>query len=488
MAPTPVDVVAAPAEVSLAFVVEQWHRISAELEAERAMTRLAEMLEREPCWDDLRVLAGAQAAELDPAGRLMRLMATQRVQAFLAGTTVSEVVGLVGEGEPASPLAERSNRHEVALALGRSKDQARFLIATYRRMVAEFPEFVAALTAGRITMGHCYALHEETLVVTDPEAMARIAAGALPAARSMSSGAFRAAVRRLVVRHDPDAAERRRQARRRRGVRFSDLGDGVSSMTVVGRTEDLHAVRDVVQDAAAQLVAADTDACAADPGRDPLTLPQARSDAVVAALLGERAEDGTITYAPREHTTTHLELVVDAATAAGIRDNLARAGSDPIVAGIARALMVDADTIARVLVADGTRALLETSPRTYLTPRQRRHITRRDRLTCRCCGRRARRGQMDHLIPFLDGGPSVPGNEWWLCIDCHQRKTADQLHVAGDADGTVTITTPAGIVFTSGPPPYLDDPDLDARRPARTVTFRPRRSSDVQHTGDPPPF
>jgi len=102
------------------------------------------------------------------------------------------------------------------------------------------------------------------------------------------------------------------------------------------------------------------------------------------------------------------------------------------------------------------------------------------------CGRRARRGEMDHLVPFLDGGPSIPGNEWWLCVDCHQRKTADLLHVAGDADDGVVVTTPAGLVFTSHPPPYLDDPD--ALRPARTLTFTPGRSTDVPHAGDPPPF
>ena len=135
-------------EVSLEFVSSQWHRISAELEAERAVELLSGLLDRDPCWDDLRVLAGLREAALDEAGRLMRVMATRRVVSFLEGETVRDVVELAGESERADAMGERSMRHEVALAMGRSKDQAQARIALYRRLVTEFPDFVAALTAG----------------------------------------------------------------------------------------------------------------------------------------------------------------------------------------------------------------------------------------------------------------------------------------------------------------------------------------------------
>ncbi|MGD9954865.1 MAG: DUF222 domain-containing protein [Candidatus Nanopelagicales bacterium] len=502
-----VDVIPAPAGVAVSFVESQWHRISAELESERAMARLADMLDREPGWSDLSLLREVHDVELDQTGRLMRLMATRRVLSFLEGQTVRDVVDIVGEQEPAEVMSERTNRHEVGLALGRTKEQAQFQIAVYRRLVADFPHFVEALTAGQITLGHCHALHEETLVVADPEVLARIAGRALPFAQSQSVGRFRTSLRRLIAKHDPDAAERRRQARRQRRVTFSNLGDGISSMTVVGRTEDVDAVRDLVEDAAAQLLAADKDACTRDPGRERLTAGQARSDAVVAALLGKVDADGTVTYEPREHRTTRLELVIDAATAASLRDDLARLGPDPIPAGIARALMVDADVIARALVAEGTGHLLDLGRDVYLNNRQRRHVKARDRATCRACGRRATRGEMDHLVPFLAGGPSAPWNEWWLCRDCHQRKTADHLRVQGRADGQVEISTPAGIVYTSSPPPYLDDPDRDsdlaAAQPAVRFALPPRRPSPGQREparanptsrgaagtdGDPPPF
>ncbi len=154
-------------------------------------------------------------------------------------------------------MDQRTARHEVGLALGRTKDQAQFLIATYTRLVQEFPDFVAALTAGPITLGHCYAMHEETLVVTDPAALARIAGKALPLAQAQSTTRFRTALRRLITRHDPNAADRRRQARLARRVTYSNLGDGISSMTVVARTEDVEAMRESIDDAAISLITAD---------------------------------------------------------------------------------------------------------------------------------------------------------------------------------------------------------------------------------------
>jgi hypothetical protein len=104
---------------------------------------------------------------------------------------------------------------------------------------------------------------------------------------------------------------------------------------------------------------------------------------------------------------------------------------------------------------------------------------------------------MDHLIEFLRGGPSAPWNEWWLCRECHQRKTVDQLTLDGHADEAVQITTPHGIVYYSTPPPYLDDPDRDSVLAAHTPparftlpSYRYRRPTPAEpdRRDDIPPF
>jgi hypothetical protein len=456
-----VDLTPAPAGVPVSFVESEWHRISAELESERAVSQLADMLDREPSWDDLRLLASVRDVELDQTGRLMRLMATRRVLSFLEGETVRDVVDIVGEREPADVMAERTNRHEVGLALGRTKGQAQFQVAVYRRLVSDFPHFVAALTAGQITLGHCHALHEETIAVTDPEALARIAGKALPFAQSQPTGRFRTSLRRLVAKHDPDVENRRREARRQRRVIFSNLGDGISSMTVVGRTEDVDAVRDLVDDAAAQLLARDR-ADAADPGRARLTAGQARSDAVIAALLGQVDADGTVTYAPRQHRRLRLELVMDAATAAGIRDNLARLGTDPICAGIARALMVDADVIARALVAEGT-AHCWTSARTS---------------TCRTSS--ARTSAAATGPPAAAAADEPPAARWTTsCPTC-----AAAPRPPGTSGGCAANATSARPP-TSSPSTAPPTPPSRSPPPPASSTTPPRRPTSTTPTATP---
>ena len=51
--------------------------------------------------------------------------------------------------------------------------------------------------------------------------------------------------------------------------------------------------------------------------------------------------------------------------------------------------------------------MLDYGTEVYLPGRQRRHVARRDRYTCRACGRRATRGEMDHIIEFLAGGGAL---------------------------------------------------------------------------------
>ena len=154
MDPIHVDVIPAPAVVPVSYVEFEWHRISAELEVDRALTRLADMLDRDPCWEDLRTLAGVQDVPLDQGGRLMRLMATQRVSSFLNGQTVQGIAQIADEGEAPVPMDQRTARHEVGLALGRTKDQAQFPITTYTRRVQKVPACLPALTAGHTTLAH----------------------------------------------------------------------------------------------------------------------------------------------------------------------------------------------------------------------------------------------------------------------------------------------------------------------------------------------
>jgi hypothetical protein len=461
----------APPGVTVSLVEHTFHGIVSQLASELAMEALAEMLGRAPRWSDFAVVETCRKADLEPAGQLMLMTVGERLTRFLAAETMGQVVDYVGAAENPDYRRDQVAAQEVGHATGRTPGSSDYRIAFYRRLVQEFP---VALRAGEVSLAHCQILDEETRDTDDPVALRKIAHHALLAAASQPAGPFRRTVRTLVKRYDADAAARRRRAQRRRDVRFTDHGDGLTTMQLTGRTEEMAAVRSRLDEGARQLQAADkaahekavADAGAAGtepPKHERLTSGQARSDAAVALLIGTVDAEGTVVYNPRSAMRLCLELVMDVATLEGRRDGVARLGEETISAETARELLDLADSV-RPVTVDAMGFMLDYGTEVYLPGRQRRHVARRDRYTCRACGRRATRGEMDHIIEFLAGGPTASWNCQWLCPRCHRLKTDGLLHVEGRADSDLVLTTPSGLVLVSLPPPYLEDPERDVHR------------------------
>jgi hypothetical protein len=57
-----------------------------------------------------------------------------------------------------------------------------------------------------------------------------------------------------------------------------------------------------------------------------------------------------------------------------------------------------------------------------------------------------------HLVHWLDGGPTSLGNCLLLCRRHHRRLHQPGYRARLDADGTFTVTTPAGPVVSAAPP------------------------------------
>ncbi len=464
----------APPGVTVSLVESEFHGIVSEFAAERAMTALAEMLDRAPRWSDFEVVRSCQGLELEPAGQLMLMAATQRLARFLDAESMGQAIDFVGAAENPDYRRDQVAALEYGHATGRTPGSSEHTIAFYRRIVQEFPEFPVAMRAGEVSLAHCRILDEETRDTDDPAALRKIAHHALLAAQSQPAGPFRKTVRTLVKRYDPDAAARRRRAQRRRGATFTDHGDGLTTLHLTGRTEEMTAVRSRLEEGARQLQAADKAAgeqAAAEaeaagekpPARERLTSGQAKSDAAVALLIGTVDETGTVVYNPRSAMRICLELVMDVATLEGRRDGVARLGDETISAATARELLELAEAV-RPVTVDGLGSMLDYGTKVYLPGRERRHVGHRDRFFCRCCGRKATRGEMDHIIEFLKGGPTASWNCHWLCPRCHQLKTDGLIDVEGRADHDLVLTTPSGLIFVSLPPPYLEDPERDVHR------------------------
>ncbi|MGY1603241.1 HNH endonuclease [Geodermatophilus sp. SYSU D00815] len=84
-----------------------------------------------------------------------------------------------------------------------------------------------------------------------------------------------------------------------------------------------------------------------------------------------------------------------------------------------------------------------------------RFVRARDR-RCRFpgCRRRVRAGELDHHLPYPLGATSA-ANLVGLCASDHRGKhQAPGCTHHLDAGGTLTVTTPSGLVATTGPPPF----------------------------------
>jgi hypothetical protein len=98
------------------------------------------------------------------------------------------------------------------------------------------------------------------------------------------------------------------------------------------------------------------------------------------------------------------------------------------------------------------------------TPAQRRFGRTRDR-TCRHpgCGQPVARVDLDHVIPYDDGGETDCDNLCCLCRRHHRLKTfAPGWRFVLTSDGRLRVTTPSGITRTTRPPGLRDRMDQRA--------------------------
>jgi hypothetical protein len=120
------------------------------------------------------------------------------------------------------------------------------------------------------------------------------------------------------------------------------------------------------------------------------------------------------------------------------------AGSGPIPASVARRIAADPTGTWRRLVTDQTGRLLDYGRTTYRPPQDLAdHVIARDRI-CRFphCNRQARHCDLDHALPWEDGGPTDEANLHALCGRHHHAKHEAGWQPARQPDGTTEWTSP----------------------------------------------
>jgi len=466
-----------------ASVVEaRFADLVADVDADRVRTMLATA----PSFEHLVELEAIDPGRLPlDIDRLRMLKAVDRAQGKVEAFRMRTLLAVAGEEWSGDSELDRQVRHDIGVMLRVSKNSIGAQVGRSRRLHQDAPAWLDALDAGEISLVHCLVLLDETEDVTDPDALAAIAARALVRAKRRTAADLRGIVRQLVADLDPHAADRFEQARHGRRVSVTRHKDGMATVSITHEQPVVDAIAATLTADADQIRAdakaaarAQTDADAASASSDvddeldlgddqpavPVEVPtrdQAMADAAATRILGSVAEDGSVVFDRAAATKVTVEVVIDLDTLVGIRAAMGLVNDEPVPAEVAQAYACQADWLRRIVVAPVDGHLLDYGTLTYLPGALNRHVTARDH-RCRACGSR-RNLQMDHAVPF-PAGESSTGNCGLLCLDCHQRKTRGLLRIVESApDGSATFVTHWGQAFRVRPRPYLPDTARDTR-------------------------
>jgi hypothetical protein len=453
------------------------------------------------------------------------------------------------DDDPSLQVADDFLPDEVAVLLNMSVGSARYLVDDDLTLVRQLTAVWEALADQRIDETRAKAIVRALRYqarswggpVDDAIVDAVAARGVAWAAAGCAPSTLRGRVEAALIAADPEAADRRRELRKREaGVRVQSTGDGLADVRVTG-----------MEAATAKLVKAQLGAFARERKADGddrrtgeietdlvatlITRPWVQQDPAVAHLTINAdladllptapAEAGSATdEAPRDEApgveATECEATEGeaiCAPAAGVTDGGSRVGHIgglPVTPAAVRSLLhwIDAlglthpegGDLAFTITGDRGRLLAVATPEELVaaakagrgvgppppaagygpTAAQYRYLRARDR-HCRFPGCRqvARSCDADHVVPYDHhkperGGPTCVGNLAMLCRRHHRLKThAPGWRFEMDDDGTLHVTTPGGTTRITRPPAMGEVLDLLTEPPP-----------PYDPAADPPPF
>lgn len=440
-----------------------------------------------------RLASWAHHVAASAAGELARrpVMDTATPSEFSASLTPARLAG-----------------EELAMRLGVSSRAGERLVREGTSFAAHLHATGQALRTGRIDATKARAI-VDGLDGVPVELALGVQDMVLPRAPQRTPRQLAADVRAALVELDPPEAVARREAAqsRRHVTKPVPLGDGMAGLWL----------RTGAVEATALYASIDEAARRARARGDSRTLDQLRADLLVERGLypvrcGAQQTDGTgpegaQVELPRTPggslcpTTTRIDVrvLVPLSTLLGTRDEAALLeGYGPIDPELARCL-ARAGTWRRLVTDPASGAVLDVGRTRYAPPAEiAEHVRSRDLECVRpTCETSAWRSELDHVVPFADGGPTAVSNLAPLSKGCHQLKTHGGFSLAREGDGALRWSTPTGHSFVHRPPPALraldaENPvhrareDLEhlARAPARPVA----RSHAEPEGDEPPPF
>jgi len=329
---------------------------------------------------------------------------------------------------------------EVAIARRVSIITAQAVMADAYLLTTQNPSTLQELRRGRLGLPAARAIANETALLDTPEQV--LAADRLIAAEAVDvlPGKVRALAERRVASIDPEAAARRRRREKaERHVRLNHSGSGMSYLDAYLPAERGVACIESLRQAALRSRADGDERC----------LGQVMSDTLVARLTG--LEQGAVVPA-------HVNVVMTDKTLLGLDDSPAHLyGGGPLPAEVARDLARGARSWLRRVVTDpvdGSVCEIDSRRRRFDGLARELVILRDQHCQGIQCASPIR--DVDHILEYSKGGPTVASNGQGLSKSCHVGRDDVRMTVRRDREtAVVKWETPIGLVHRNLPPPAL---------------------------------
>ena len=399
-----------------------------------------------------RAESRAAAARLDAIGELFELRRGQRGEAADWAVDTWAAVGA-----------------EVAAAFRISQAMAGSYLRCALAMRERLPKVAALLRAGEIDLRLFQTLVYRTDLITDAQVLAAVDAElAIKVVRwpSMTRGKLAGQVDKIVARADADAVRRHQQRASDRAVWIGDSEGGLAEIHGSLFAPDAHALEKRLEALAATVCE-----------HDPRTREQRRADALGALAagadrLGCRCGRRDCAAGKRPAASpVVIQVIAEQTTLDGRGDTPAsEVGADQLITPeLVAALAASAQLVPLVHPGDAP------PENGYLPSKALADFVRCRDLTCRWpgCDRPAVDCDLDHTIPYSQGGATHAANLTCKCRTHHLVKTFGGWSEQQLPDGTLILKSPAGHTHVTTPGSALLFPSL-----CRAVGGMPAPQSD----------
>lgn len=345
---------------------------------------------------------------------------------------------------------------EVAAALGISQGLAGSRLHYARVMREELPKVAEVFKAGDIDLRLFQTIVYRTELITDREVLAAVdaeLAAAVPRWPSLTKGRLAGRIDKIVAKADRDAVRRRERQQRQREIAFCDQEGGVSEIHGSLFTPDAQALGKALDALAATVCE-----------HDPRSRDERRADAMGALAaradrLGCRCGRAGCAAGSRPGASpVAIHVIAEQATIEGT-------GEQPGWLMAADAL-VPPEMIAELAKSARLVSLVHPADAPaepgYRPSQALADFVRCRDLTCRWpgCDVPAINCDIDHTIPYADGGRTHASNLKCYCRTHHLVKTFWGWRDRQLPDGTIILAAPSGQAYVSTPGSALLFPSL----------------------------